>query len=604
MVRDNMNGKICLLIKIGTRMNKTELEKEILQANIAYSSGIPFMTDEEYDLLWKSLYDIDPNNQLLYHTAQSHEPVFGKTWHKYPIYGTNKAFNMTDMRPFLTRFGSLDLIIEPKYDGCAAVLTKTNSGLTLTLEGDGRIGSDITRLLPYISIDFELRNFQAIEIILPWKDWNPEYGKNPRNVVAGWLARKHEAPGAMMEAIPHNFGPFKKAYRYSGDLLDMNNFLLDAHAEWSKLYPIDGIMIKVADEKQRLISGNNGTTNNWSIAWKPPIQIKETTVIDIEWNISRLGRVIPTVIYEPIELCGTTNSRVTGNNAQWIIDKGIYIGATTTIGKAGEIIPKIIEVKNPKTISLPTNCPTCNSFLDYEGVHLVCNGENCITKKIVSITYFYSHKGMKIDGIGESTIEKLLLNPECYKVLIDSPWVLLDPVAFNLSASIANTIGLLNFTNILTEVNNSNNTKNMAHFISALGLPQLSYKTALKLCNFLKSGKLEQNISFVARQSFTQGVILYGRAIGELKNFSFAKLPSPSKATYCITGTLSMSRDEMIEFLNPYGFEFSPNVNRELNYLIVGESPGKLKFDKAEKYNIPRISESQLMEILKEYANE
>ena len=110
----------------------------------------------------------------------------------------------------------------------------------------------------------------------------------------------------------------------------MNNFLLDTYTEWGQIYPIDGLMIKVADEKQRLIAGTNGTTNNWSIAWKPPIQIKETTVIDIEWNVSRLGRVIPTVIYEPIELCGTTNNRVTANNAQWMKEKGITIGSIIT----------------------------------------------------------------------------------------------------------------------------------------------------------------------------------------------------------------------------------------------------------------------------------
>lgn len=581
-------------------MNKAELEKEILQANIAYSSGIPFMSDEEYDILWKELYEIDPNNPLLYHTAQAHEPVFGKSWHKYPIYGTNKAFCMNDLKPFIMRFGSQKLSIEPKYDGCAAVITKTNKGLTLTLEGDGRIGSDITRLFPYINIDFELRNFQAIEIVLPWKDWNPEYGKNPRNVVAGWLARKHEAPDAIMQAVPHNFGPLKKEYHYTGDLVQMSNFLLDTHAEWSKIYPIDGIMIKVADEKQRLISGHNGTTNNWSIAWKPPIQIKETTVTGIEWNISRLGRLVPTVIYDPIDLCGTTNNRVTGNNATWIINKGINIGGTISVGKAGEIIPKIVNVKKPATISLPTNCPVCDTFLDYEGVHLVCNGENCITKKIVSIAYFYSKTGIKIDGIAEQTIEKLLLNKECYKVLIESPWALLDPVAYNLASPIANTIGVVSFTNILTEINKINNTKNMAHFIAALGLPQVSYKTALKLCMFLKTGKIESHVASAARHSFTQGVILYNRAIKELKNFSFTSLPSPAKATYCITGTLSMSRDEMVSFLEQYDFSFSATVNRETNYLIIGEDPGKIKVDKAKKYNIPIINESQLMLLLKE----
>ncbi len=327
-------------------MNKEELEKSIEEANIAYSTGMPFITDEEYDILWQALYAIDPNNSLLYHTAQTYNQVHGKSWHKHQIFGTNKAFGMEDLKPFLMRFGDQELVIEPKYDGCAAVITIEKSGLQVTLEGDGRSGGDITHLLPFINIPFRLRNFQAVELLIPVAEWNPDYGKNPRNVVAGWLARKHEAPTSMITAVPHNFGSLGKYYKYDGNLDALGEFLITTHAEWAKIYPIDGLMIKVKDEKARIIAGNNGTTSNWSIAWKPPIQIKMTTVLDIEWNISRLGRVIPTVVYEPIDLCGTTNSRVTGNNAKWLMDKNIHVGSRITVGKAGEIIPKIIDVNN------------------------------------------------------------------------------------------------------------------------------------------------------------------------------------------------------------------------------------------------------------------
>lgn len=327
-------------------MTKEDLIQKISEANTAYAAGIPFMTDYEYDQLWQQLHDIDPTNELLYHTAQN--PYTGGTLitHKYPIFGTNKAFNMTDLKPFLTRFGDQSLVIEPKYDGCAAVLTQTKDGWTLTAEGNGLQGEDKTHLIPFIQCPFHTRHFQAIEILIPWADWSPSFGKNPRNVVAGWLARKYEKPPIKMTAIPHNFGPLSEEYSYSGDLEAFSELLLILYSEWSTIYPMDGLMIKVADEKTRIIASHNGQTNNWSIAWKPPIQTKETTVTDIEWNVSRLGRVIPTVIYDPIELCMTTNSRVTGNNAQWILDKQIKIGSKITVGKAGEIIPKIIKVNN------------------------------------------------------------------------------------------------------------------------------------------------------------------------------------------------------------------------------------------------------------------
>lgn len=583
-------------------MNQQELEQAIKEANISYSSGIPFITDAEYDLLWQQLFAIDPDNQLLYHTAQDRGALTGLTQHKQQIFGTNKAFNMPDLKPFLTRFGSQPLVIEPKYDGCAAVITHTKDGIALTLEGDGRCGKDITRMLPYVKMPFVLRNFQAVEIVLPWADWQDDYGKNPRNVVAGWLARKYDAPSAMMTAVPHNFGELSKKYFYSGDVEEMSEMLLQTYTEWAEIYPIDGLMLKVADEKHRLVAGNNGTTNAWSIAWKPPIQIAETTVLDIEWNVSRLGRVIPTVIYKPIDLCGTTNSRVTANNAKWLTDRNIQIGSVITVGKAGEIIPKIISIQssNKPFELIDKVCPTCGELLGWEGVHLICNGDNCMAKQIVSIAYFYSLKGIKIDGIGEQTFEKLLKNSNCYEVLSKKPWALLDCLSYGIFDDVMNVLGQKTMTTILKNIRDANKTRNMAHFISGLGLPAVAYKTALRLCQYLKTGIINVNVSQQAKQSFAQGAMIFSEAANELKNFDFAPMPSPAKAIYCITGALSQSREDMIAWLAKQDYEFSAGVTKETTYLIVGESPGTSKIAKATRYGIPQITEAQLIKLLKE----
>lgn len=326
-------------------MNKEELIKKISAANRAYANGLPFMTDTDYDILWKKLYDIDPKNPNLYHTGRDPSLSDGLISHAHPVFGTNKAFNMEDLKPFMTRFGSTNLIIEPKYDGCAAVLSYTKDGLRLVLEGDGVKGLEVTRHLPKLSYNFNPKNFETVEIIIPWKYWDKSLGKNPRNVVAGWLNRK-EFPDQTAEIVSHNYGPLSYPYEFDGDYDSLSELLLWLYEKWYKIYPIDGLLIKVADEKRRLVAGNNGTTYDWSIAWKPPIQVKETTVKEIEWNVSRLGRVVPTVIYDPIELCDTTNKRVTGNNALWLITMGIQVGSKITVGKAGEIIPRILTVKN------------------------------------------------------------------------------------------------------------------------------------------------------------------------------------------------------------------------------------------------------------------
>ena len=328
-------------------LTQTELETKISAANKAYSAGMPFLTDTAYDILWQQLFALDQTSPLLWHTAHDPHCPHDLTMHHHRIFGTNKAFNIDDLKPYLTRFGSAELVLEPKYDGCAAVLSKTPAGLKLVLEGDGTKGRDVTHHLPFISMNFEPCHTQTVEVIIPYANWIPEFGANPRNVVAGWLNRQSfDVSPNVAHMISHNSGPLSIPYAFTGDLEALSEHLLKAYKTWSAIYPIDGIMIKPRDENRRVVAGHNGTTYAWSIAWKPPIQIKETTVLSIEWNVSRQGRIIPTVIYAPIELCSTINSRATANNAKWLVDMNIKVGSRISVGKAGEIIPKILEVWN------------------------------------------------------------------------------------------------------------------------------------------------------------------------------------------------------------------------------------------------------------------
>ena len=254
--------------------------------------------------------------------------------------------------------------------------------------------------------------------------------------------------------------------------------------------------------------------------------------------------------------------------------------------------------------TIPTVCPTCGDFLHWEGVHLICNGVNCIAQKIVSIAYFYSNKGIKVDGIGEAMIEKLLNHEQCYNVLIAKPWALLDMFSYDIMHSVIDVLGETIFANIINELNLINETKNMSHFIAGLGIQGLAYKSALKLCQYIKSGASIKNVPAKAVANFPAAAMLYQEATAEMQVFKFASIPSPAKAKYCITGSLSMSRDAMIELLDDYSFGFSAAVTMDTNYLIVGEEPGKTKINKAISYNIPQITEAQLMKIIKEKSNE
>lgn len=582
-------------------MNFSELEKKISAANRAYANGMPFMTDTEYDKLWKQLHNLDPYNKFLYHTARNPNLSSGIRTHPRPIYGTNKAFNMDDLKPFMTRFGTESIIIEPKYDGCAGALSYDKEGLTLILEGDGLQGHDVTRHLPNFHYSFEPKTFETVEIIIPWIAWDESLGKNPRNVVSGWLNRKH-FPDHHVEMISHNYGKLSHYYNFDGDYDTLSALLLRLYKDWSQLYPIDGLMLKVADETRRLVASNNGTTNNWSIAWKPPIQIKSTTVIDIEWNVSRLGKVVPTIIYEPIELCGTTNKRVTANNAAWVTQMNIQIGAEITIGKAGEIIPKIIEVKKPNKIislTLPSLCPKCGQKLIWEGVHLVCQGSQCLPKLIGKLNHFYSKERMYLWGLGQSNLEKLLSDPQCYVVLAEKPWALLDPFTYNIYDRLKPVLGEATSKTILKSAQSLSGQRNAAHFIAGLSLENLGYKTAIRLINYVRYGELKKQISHKAQQYFIIGLDTFYQAQKEMKYFEFADVPAPAKILYCISGTLTTPRNDMIAMLEKFGWEYSSSVTKRIDFLILGENPGRNKKSTAERYGKEILTEEEILKRIK-----
>ena len=579
------------LVKIRT------IEKKLKLANDAYARGFPFLTDTDYDILWQQLHDLSPDASVLYHTANNPNLPYDIFPHAHRIYGTNKAFNTEDLKPFLHRFGHTDLLLQPKYDGLAAVFYKgkDENSDRLLLEGDGLNGRDISHHLQHLFFGFTPRSVESVEILIPNNLWIPIYGKNPRNTVSGWIAKATLPHHNTAEVVSHNNSALSAKYQFNGDYEKLEELLLSLYAEWSKQYPLDGIMLKVSDEELRLISDNNGTAYNWSIAWKPPISTAETIVTDIEWNVSRTGRVIPTVLYEPINLCGTTNSRVTGNNAAWILEHKVHSEAKIIIGKAGEIIPKIIHVTpSPFSCNLPFDCPICDSVLEWKGVDLICEATDCISQLTKSIAYFYSDKGMDVKTIGEYRIADILQDDQIRKILQARVYALLDPITFNIYDSIHLIWGAKHTFNYMKSLEEVSGRKNAVHFIAALGYKGLAYKTALKLFHYVKTGKKSSSISSVAKENFVSAFSTFLLADEQLSNFIFASVPQLAKITYCVTGTLSCSRTDMIAYLEKHSWSFSNQVSKHTDILLVGSSPGRTKTIKAKELSVPTITEEDL----------
>jgi len=610
-------------------MTITQLEQKIAAANLAFSQDIPIYTDTKYDILWQKLFHLDPENPVLYHTTNN--PNYANlSMHKYQIYGTQKAFNLDDLRPFLTRFGSDKLIFEPKYDGCAAVFYrgKNNRESKLILSGDGIKGQDVSNKLQQIKNTLIYQNHVSGELIIPWKYWDKSFGANPRNVVSGWIQRDNldHTLARNIQFVSHNLGGLQSTYLFDGDFNKLNEKLLSCYHKWKEFFPLDGIMIKVFDEEKRLIVGHSSTYYHWSIAWKPPMQTKKTKVTDILWNTSRSGKVIPTICYEPIFLCSTTNSKATGNNAKWVEDRGLVVGSEIVVGKAGEIIPKILEVNNPKLnpqiavkgvnplfngvscilgTATPTTvktllnqalpiCPTCNSPLSWKGKDLICTSERCIAQMIQSLAYFYSDKGMELKSIGEFMIGDLLEDPLAYHILSQAPYALLEPEVFNFVPLLKKIWREKRY--LIYRKNLSGLSKSPIHFISALGYDKLAYKSVLKLWYYVFEKQELKGVSKQAQINFGEGYLIYEKAKKELTNFSFLPVPLVPKIMYCITGKLSVSRTEMIDYLSDYKWSFSNQVSKYVDILIIGEEPGKTKTRKALELGTLTINEDEISE--------
>ena len=243
---------------------------------------------------------------------------------------------------------------------------------------------------------------------------------------------------------------------------------------------------------------------------------------------------------------------------------------------------------------IPTLCPTCNAPLSWEGVHLICTSNRCIAKLIQSLAYFYSDKGMELKSIGEFMLGDLLENPLAYYIMARHPYALLDPNQFNFVPLLKKIWGVKRYKTY--QENLASLSKSPIHFISALGYDKLAYKSVLKLWYYVFEAQELKGVSKQAQVNFGEGYLIYTKAKKELFNFTFLPVPPIPKVTYCITGKLSVSRTEMIEYLESYRWSFSNQVSKYIDILIIGDEPGRTKTRKAKELGTLTINEDEISE--------
>ena len=429
-----------------------------------YTKDAPSVSDSEYDQLYRELVELEtahPDEILPESPTHRVGGVvlkgFTKYQHQYPLYSLQDAFSREELETFDQRvrkeFPSISYVCELKIDGLSISLTYENGVLvTGATRGDGSVGEDITENLKRVKdiplvlpepVNITVRgecympraSFDRVNQIRQ-ENGEPEFA-NPRNAAAGTLrqldtkivAKRNLATFLYQEVSPTDQssqeGVLKKLARL-GFVVNRERVLAeDMEQIWDFIqkvaqlredlpYDIDGIVIKVNDLAVQEELGFTVKAPKWAVAYKFPAEEKEAKILSVDWTVGRTGVVTPTANLTPVQLAGTTVSRATLHNVDYIAEKDIHQNDTVIVYKAGDIIPAVLRVVKDKRVSdqalaIPTHCPSCQSeLLHFEDeVALRCINPLCPAQIKEGLNHFASRDAMNITGLGPAVVEKL-----------------------------------------------------------------------------------------------------------------------------------------------------------------------------------------------------
>lgn len=429
-----------------------------------YTSDNPSVSDSEYDRLYRELVELEaayPDQVLA--DSPTHRvggkvlDGFEKYSHQYPLYSLQDAFSREELEAFDARvrkeLPQPTYICELKIDGLSISLTYEKGILVVgATRGDGSVGENITENLKRVK-DIPLTLPEELDITVRGECYMPrasfdqvnqarqENGEpefaNPRNAAAGTLrqldtavvAKRNLATFLYQEASPSTRDSQEKVLEHLeqlGFVVNSKRILAESMDEiWDFIqevgqerdnlpYDIDGVVIKVNDLAGQEELGFTVKAPKWAVAYKFPAEEKEAQLLSVDWTVGRTGVVTPTANLTPVQLAGTTVSRATLHNVDYIAEKDIRKDDTVIVYKAGDIIPAVLRVVESKRVSeekldIPTNCPSCDSHLLHfeDEVALRCINPRCPAQIMEGLIHFASRDAMNITGLGPSIVEKL-----------------------------------------------------------------------------------------------------------------------------------------------------------------------------------------------------
>ena len=630
-----------------------------------YTSDNPSVSDSEYDRLYRELVELEkahPDQVLpespTHRVGGKILDGFEKYSHQYPLYSLQDAFSREELDAFDARvrkeLDDVTYICELKIDGLSISLTY-EQGIFVTgaTRGDGSIGENITENLKRVK-DIPLSLPEKLDITVRGECYMPrasfdqvnqsrqENGEpefaNPRNAAAGTLrqldtavvSKRNLATFLYQEASPSTRDSQEKVLKHLEQLgFVVNQRRLLAHSMdevWAFIqevgqerdqlpYDIDGVVIKVNDLAGQEQLGFTVKAPKWAVAYKFPAEEKEAKLLSVDWTVGRTGVVTPTANLTPVQLAGTTVSRATLHNVDYIAEKDIRKDDTVIVYKAGDIIPAVLRVVESKRVSeekldIPTNCPSCESkLLHFEDeVALRCINPRCPAQIKEGLTHFASRDAMNISGLGPSIVEKLFAADlvkdvaDIYRLTVED-FLLLDGIKEKSAQKLYQAI----------QASKENSAEKL---LFGLGIRHVGSKASqLLLQNFHSIESLAQanpeeiasieSLGSVIAQSLqtyfaTEGSEILLRELKEsgvnldYKGQTVAANAALSGLTVVLTGKLErLNRSEAKNKLESLGAKVTGSVSKKTDLVVAGADAGS-KLQKAQELGIEIRDEAWL----------
>ena len=656
-----------------------ELKPKIEYYTIKYYEDEQVISDFDFDTLMKELKQIEAEYPQLI-TADSPtqkvgtSPIkkgFEKVTHKVPLQSLQDVFSFEEVREFDTRMQKLaeeynlplEYVVETKIDGLSTALEYKNGifvqGAT---RGNGLVGEDVTDNLKTVrSIPHKLKEPINIivrgEIFIGKKEFDElnearmadeeERFANARNAAAGSLRQldskitaqrpldiyifniqetedktitTHYQGLEYLEKIGFNVNPVKILCKNINEVIKAIEKI--GKDRESLTFGIDGAVVKVDNLHLREILGTTYKTPKWAIAYKYPPEKKETKLLDIVCQVGRTGAITPTAIIEPVKVAGSTISKTTLHNEDFIKEKDLKIGDTVVIQKQGDVIPEVVDVikdkrnGTEKEFIMPKVCPVCGSpVVREEGEAIArCIGIECSAKILRNLAHFVSKEGMDIDGLGIKIIEQLV-DKGLIKNIADIYTLTVEDVA-SLKKN-----GKKFAQNVIDAINQSKQNE-LFKLITALGIRHIGVKSAKGLTKKFKTideianadletlsniddvGKItaksiyeffrqEQTIDLIQRlkDAGVNTKVLDDKSAGYDQRFA--------GKTFVLTGSLeNYTRDQAGEIIENFGGKVSGSVSKKTSYVLAGEEAGS-KLTKAQDLGVTIISEQEFIDMIK-----